>query len=147
MKALFVAGRAVLGGFFVYSGIHHFLQASKMADYVRSKNLPAPKAGVYATGAVLAGGGASLLLGVKPKLGSAALAAFLAAVSTLIHDFWRTEDPQQREKDFIDFEKNIALLGAVLALMAVEEPWPASVPIAQPGVKQRVRKAIHALAA
>jgi hypothetical protein len=42
------------------------------------------------------------------------------------------EDPQQRMNDMVNFSKNMALLGAGLALMAVEEPWPASVPVAQP---------------
>ena len=35
---------------------------------------------------------------------------------------------------------NIALLGGALALMAIEEPWPASVPVAQPGRVDRLRK-------
>jgi hypothetical protein len=34
--------------------------------------------------------------------------------------------------EMIQFSKNMALLGGALALMAVEEPWPASVPVAQP---------------
>ena len=76
-------------------------------------------------------GGASLLLGVKPKLGSAAVAGFLAGVSPVMHDFWKQQDPQQRQMEMIQFSKNMALLGGALALMSVEEPWPASVPGAQ----------------
>jgi hypothetical protein len=34
--------------------------------------------------------------------------------------------------DMINFSKNMAMLGAAVALLAIEEPWPASVPIAQP---------------
>jgi hypothetical protein len=48
-----------------------------------------------------------------------------------MHNFWSTEDPAQRMNDMINFSKNLALLGGALALMGVEEPWPASVPIAQ----------------
>jgi hypothetical protein len=48
-----------------------------------------------------------------------------------MHDFWKAEDPAQRMNDMINFSKNLALLGGALALMGVEEPWPASVPIAQ----------------
>jgi hypothetical protein len=29
----------------------------------------------------------------------------------------------------IHFSKNMALLGAAIALMGVDEPWPASVPL------------------
>jgi hypothetical protein len=49
-----------------------------------------------------------------------------------MHDFWRIEDPNQRMNDMVNFAKNMALLGAALALMGVEEPWPASLPAAQP---------------
>jgi len=84
-------------------------------------------------------GGTSILLGIKPKFGGAII-GFLAGVSPLMHDFWRAEDPNQRQNDMINFAKNLALLGGATALMAVEEPWPASVPVAQPGAKERLRR-------
>jgi hypothetical protein len=87
---------------------------------------------VTATGAAMIIGGASILLGIKPKLGTAAIIGFLAGVSPVMHDFWRIEDPNQRINDMVNFAKNMALLGAALALMGVEEPWPASLPAAQP---------------
>ena len=98
-----------------------------------------PEAAVTVSGALLTLGGASILLGVKPKVGAAAIVGFLAGVSPVTHDFWRVEDPNQRMNDMINFGKNIALGGA-LALMAIEEPWPASVPVAQPGRVDRLRK-------
>ena len=85
-----------------------------------------------ATGAALIFGGASLLLGIKPKMGGMAIAGFLAGVSPVMHNFWKQQDPQQRQTEMIQFAKNMALLGSAFALIGVEEPWPASVPIAQP---------------
>ena len=46
-----------------------------------------------------------------------------------MHDFWRQEQSEQRMHDLINFTKNLALAGGAMALMAVEEPWPASVPV------------------
>jgi len=43
--------------------------------------LPMPDAAVTASGVALTLGGASLMLGVKPALGAAAVAGFLAGVS------------------------------------------------------------------
>ena len=131
MKAPFVLGRFLFGGFFLYSGINHFRQREAMTQYVKSKNVPTPDVAVMATGAALTIGGASLLLGIKPKLGAAAVAGFLAGVSPIMHDFWTQQDPQQHQMEMIQFSKNMALLGGALALMSVEEPWPASVPVAQ----------------
>jgi len=103
-----------------------------MAEYAKAKNVPLADIAVPATGAALIAGGSSILLGIKPKLGALAIVGFLASVSPTMHDFWKQEDPGQRMNDMINFGKNMALLGAAVALMAVEEPWPASVPVAQP---------------
>ena len=132
MKSPFLLGRLMFGGFFLYNGINHLKQRKQLAQYASSKNVPKPEFAVVASGVALLLGGASLLLGVKPKLGAAMVAGFLAGVSPVMHDFWRAEDPNQRMNDMINFSKNLALLGGALALMGVEEPWPASIPMAQP---------------
>jgi uncharacterized membrane protein YphA (DoxX/SURF4 family) len=85
-------------------------------------------------------GGASILSGVKPKLGTLAIMGFLAGVSPMIHDFWSHQDPSQRQAEMVNFTKNLALLGGALALMGVEEPWPVSVPVAQPDAMERARR-------
>src|ERR1051326_771607 len=132
MKVPFLLGRLIFGGFFLYNGIHHFMERKQLAQYTAAKDVPMPDAAVLASGAALTIGGGSILLGIKPKWGALAIIGFLAGVSPIMHDFWRMEDPQQRQNDMINFAKNMALLGAGLSLMAVEEPWPASVPVAQP---------------
>lgn len=120
MKALFVIGRMIFGGFFLYNGINHFQQHPGLAQYAGAKNVPNPEIAVSASGALLAAAGASLVLGLKPKLGAAGIVAFLATVSPVMHDFWSHEDPQQRTGDMIHFGKNMALLGAALALMGAK---------------------------
>lgn len=122
MKASYLLGRLIFGGYFLYSGIHHFQETESMAQYAGSKGVPAPELAVKATGAALIFGGTSVLLGVKREWGAAAIASFLAGVSPVMHDFWKQADPQQRQNDMINFGKNIALLGASLALMGVEKP-------------------------
>jgi putative oxidoreductase len=147
MKIPFLLGRAVFGGFFVYNGIHHLQQRKALAQYAGSKKVPLPEVAVTATGAMMIAGGASILLGVKPKYGALAIAAFLAGVSPVMHDFWKAEDPGQRMNDMTNFSKNVALLGAAVALLGVEEPWEASVPLARPDLGGRVRAFQRRLAA
>jgi hypothetical protein len=48
-----------------------------------------------------------------------------------MHDFWSVQDPNQRMNEMVHFSKNLALLGSALALMGIDEPWPASVPVGQ----------------
>lgn len=140
MKAPFVIGRALLGGFFLYNGINHFRQADVMAAYAKSKKVPVAKAGVLASGAMLTVGGASLLLGTKPKLGVAAIIGFLVGISPIMHDFWNVEDPQQRQNEMINFSKNMALAAAALAIAGVEEPWPVSLSTEKPTRLERIRR-------
>jgi uncharacterized membrane protein YphA (DoxX/SURF4 family) len=118
-----------------------------MAPYAESKGVPAPELAVKLSGIPLILGGASLLLGAKPKLGTLAILGFLAGVSPIMHDFWRTEDPEKRMNDMINFTKNMALAGGALALMGVDEPWEAAVPVGQPTLTDKARKLARKVAA
>lgn len=145
MRIPFLIGRAMFGGFFIMSGIKHFQQQKQMAQYAAAKKVPKPDLVVKATGAMLVVGGTSILLGIKPKLGTLAVLGFLAGVSPVMHDFWN-EDAEQRMNDMINFTKNMALAGGAMALMAVEEPWPASVPVLAPkkNIVQRILREVAA---
>jgi putative oxidoreductase len=124
-------GRAIFGGFFLYNGINHFLNREMMRGYSASKGVPYPEAAVAGSGAMLVLGGLSLLAGVRPKLGTSLIGAFLLGVTPKMHGFWNVQDPQQRLVEQINFSKNLALLGGALIAAAVPEPWPARVPLAR----------------
>jgi len=140
MRTPFLLGRLIFGGYFIFSGINHFKQTRELADYAAAKNVPSPDLAVRVTGATLIAGGASILLGIKPKLGTAAIIGFLAGVSPVMHDFWKQEEPERKMNDMINFTKNMALVGGAMALMGVEEPWPASVPVSKPTARDRAKK-------
>ena len=120
MKALYLLGRVILGGYFLSSGLHHFQQREQMTQYAAAKGVKPPDVAVVATGTMLVGGGASLLLGMKPSLGALTVLGFLAAVSPQMHDFWNIQEPQQRQAEMINFTKNVALMGAMLAVVGAE---------------------------
>src|SRR5206468_12454295 len=82
---------------------------------------------VPASGAMILTGGLSVVAGVKPRQGLALIIGFLVPVSLQMHRFWEVEDPAQRMSEMINFTKNMALVGAALALMQIEEPWPIGV--------------------
>jgi putative oxidoreductase len=122
MKASYLLGRMIFGGYFLYAGIHHMQETESMAQYAAAKGVPAPELAVKGTGIALIAGGSSVLLGLKREWGAAAIAAFLATVSPMMHDFWKQQDPGQRQNEMINFGKNMALLGASLALMGMQKP-------------------------
>jgi uncharacterized membrane protein YphA (DoxX/SURF4 family) len=147
MKTPFLLGRVVFGGYFLYNGINHLRQAKFMAPYAESKGIPQPELAVKVSAIPLILGGASLLLGVKPKFGAAAILGFLAGVSPVMHDFWNKQDENEKMNDMINFGKNLALAGGALALLGVDEPWEASVPVQRPRLSQRVKKMARKIAA
>lgn len=147
MKTVFLLGRIIFGGFFLYSGLHHFQDKKQLAQYASAKNVPMPEMAVAASGALLMLGGASVLLGVKPKVGTLAIMTFLAGVSPVMHDFWATQDSERRQNDMVHFMKNMAMLGGAMALMGMDEPWPVSVPIGQPDRLERVKRYVRRIAA
>jgi uncharacterized membrane protein YphA (DoxX/SURF4 family) len=131
MRALHILGRTIFGGFFAYSGINHLQNSEGMAQYASVKGVPAAQQAVQATGAMLLAGGLSIMAGLKPRQGLAMIVAFLVPVSLKMHRFWEEQDPQKRQTEMIQFMKNMALVGASLALLQLDEPWPASVDAAR----------------
>jgi putative oxidoreductase len=146
MKAPFLIGRLLFGGFFLYAGINHLMKAKEMGAYAESKGVPNGELAVATSGIPLVAGGASVLLGVKPHYGTMFILGFLAGISPIMHDFWNQKDPGQRQTEMISFMKNMALAGGALALMGVEEPWEASV-ARGPSLVHKVRKIGRTLAA
>ena len=131
MGALFFLGRAMFGGYFAWNGLNHFLNQQTMSQYAAAKGVAAPETAVPASGAMILAGGVSVLAGIKPRQGLALIVGFLVPVSLQMHRFWEVEDPSQRMSEMINFSKNMALTGAALALMQLDEPWPISVDAAR----------------
>jgi putative oxidoreductase len=127
MTRAFLIGRVVSGCFYLMSAWNHFSHVGTLAKYVGAHGVPLPTVAVLAAGVLLLIGGLSLLLGVFPRLGVAALIVFFVPVTLVMHAFWNDQDPVQRMNDFVNFTKNIALVGSTLMFLAVPQPWPYSI--------------------
>ena len=122
--AALLAGRAIFGGYFLYSGLNHFLKQDMLTEYARAKGVPAPAAAVAGSGLLLLAGGLSILTGTRPKMGAGLIATFLLGVSPQMHAFWNESEPERRMHEMVNFTKNMALVGATLIAAAHPEPWP-----------------------
>jgi uncharacterized membrane protein YphA (DoxX/SURF4 family) len=120
MRIIHGLGRAIFGGFFLYNGINHLKNAEALAGYAAAKQVENPLLSVKASGVLMTAAGAALALGLAPRLGALGVAGFLAAASPKMHDFWNVEDPGQRQSEMIQFSKNMALLGAAIALLGLD---------------------------
>lgn len=123
-ESVLLIGRLLFGGYFVYNGLNHLRNLKMMAGYTASKGVPSPALLVVLSGLLILLGGLSVILGLYPTWGLAAIAIFLVVVTPVMHRYWELTEPMQRVGEFVNFTKNLALLGAALALMAVSQPWP-----------------------
>ena len=126
MEYLFLLGRVLFAGIWFVNALNHFQNASMMAGYVASKGVPAPKLAVLGSGAMMLFGGLSMLLGLYPTWGIVCLTVFLVPATLIMHNFWADRDPSARLHNFINFQKNAALLGALWMINMVPQPWPLS---------------------
>ncbi|HZP47764.1 MAG TPA: DoxX family protein [Vicinamibacterales bacterium] len=127
MRPLYLLGRAIFGGYFLYNGLNHFLNREMMSQYAAAKGVAAPDAAVASSGAMLLAGGLSVITGLKPRQGIAAIVGFLIPVSLQMHRFWEEQNPERRMAETVNFTKNMALVGASLMLLQLEHPWPVSI--------------------
>jgi uncharacterized membrane protein YphA (DoxX/SURF4 family) len=126
MKTAFLMGRIIVGGFFLYNGVDHFVNRAMLSGVTASKGIPYPDIAVLASGVLLLIAGVSFLLGWKPIVGIVAVTVFLLPVSISMHAFWK-EAGAARMADMANFAKNIALLGAAWMFAAIPRPWIAGV--------------------
>lgn len=126
MEYLFLVGRILYGGFFVNAGINHFRHLGMMSQFAGMRGVPAPKAGVIVSGLLVFVGGFCIILGCVPAFGVACIVLFLVPVTWFMHKFWVETDQMGRINQRVNFEKNVALLGGALMLLAISQPWPLS---------------------
>ena len=122
----YLAGRVLLGGFFIISGLRHFQHLPMMAGFTASKGVPAARLAVIISGLMIIVGGISILLGVRPHWGIALVSAFLVPVTFIMHQYWKHTDPMMKINDQVNFMKNLAILGASWILLLMPQPWPMS---------------------
>lgn len=129
MDALFLIGRILFSALFLMSGVGHFMRLEQMVQYTKAYGVPVPKLAVLGTGVLLLLGGLSVLLGFYPTIGLIALIVFLVPTSLMMHRFWGLTDPMQRQMQMVQFQKNMALVGAALMLLVLaqmQKSWPLS---------------------
>jgi uncharacterized membrane protein YphA (DoxX/SURF4 family) len=125
MDFIVLIGRILLAAIFIGSAYGHLTQTDAMGGYAQSKGVPSARLAVQVSGVLILLGGVMVLLGIWPDLGALFLFVFLIPTALLMHAFWKETDPQARQMEMVQFQKDIALAGGALlafALFASAEP-------------------------
>lgn len=106
-------GRLFLTAIFLSSGLNKVLQWENTAAYMTAQGMPLVPLFLFGAIALELGGGLSVLLGWKARIGALALVVFLVPATFIFHAFWTFPEAQQQTQ-MIMFMKNWAILGALL---------------------------------
>jgi putative oxidoreductase len=112
-----LVGRILLAAIFIMSGFNKIGGFEGTAGYIASKGLPLPQVLTAATILVELGGGILLVLGWKARWAALAIAVFTLLAAFFFHNYW-TYPEAQRMEQYINFWKNIAIVGGMLAVFA-----------------------------
>jgi len=107
------------GLLFLASAVGHLTRIRMMAGYAASRGVPAAVPATIGSGLLILGGGLSVLLGIWADLGALLLVVFLVSTAVLMHAFWKESDAQARQMEMVQFQKDLALAGAALMLLAL----------------------------
>lgn len=108
------AGRVLFALIFLQSVPLHFSEAG--VRYAASQGVPAASLLVPLSGVVAFVGGLSVALGYFARVGALLLALFLIPVTLMMHAFWAIPEPDAARMQYVQFLKNVALLGATLLI-------------------------------
>ncbi len=114
MDVLVFIGRVIFGLFLLSSGVKHFTGYQGLKGFASFKKLPTPGASVVVSGLLLVFGGVTALAGWLLPYGMIAAALFLLLASVTLHNYWVETDPAGRSGQQVNFNKNLALMGAAL---------------------------------
>jgi len=113
-----LGGRFLLSLIFLMSGTMKLMNWSGMEAYMAGHGMVAVP--LLLAGAVLfeIGGGLSLLLGFRTRLGALALFLFLIPTTLIFHNFWAHQGEAMQDQ-MQHFLKNVTIMGGLLTVAAV----------------------------
>ena len=117
--------RLLIAVIFLMSAVGNKIpQFQQTAEYMASEGIPNPKFALFGAIGLLLIGGLSVITGAWTRIGAAFLFVFLGAATFYFHDFLNVADAAMRQAQTIQFMKNLAIAGGLLALMAFGGgPW------------------------
>jgi uncharacterized membrane protein YphA (DoxX/SURF4 family) len=122
MRCLRFVARLTFAWIFIASGYDVLRKPGRRTDLVaKAVPVPEPELLVRLNGGLMVAGGTALALGFKPRLAALELAATLVPTTYVGHQFWKQSDPAARRSQRVHFDKNVSLIGGLLAFALTED--------------------------
>ena len=114
---LALIGRILIAYLFIPAGFGKLMGFAGTVGYITSAGLPLPQVAAVIAIIVELGFGIALLVGFQTRWAALGLALFTVAAALFFHKYWAVPDAMKMMQT-INFNKNIAIAGGLLALAA-----------------------------
>ncbi|WP_414463020.1 DoxX family protein [Hyphomicrobium sp. B1] len=110
-------GRVLLGGFFVYAGVHHFFIMPPLTAMVAARGIPYPRLVLIVGSLFQIVAGALFVLNIFTAAAAFGLIVFTIAASVMLLNFWNMDEPM-RQTAKTAWQTNAAIVGGLLIAAA-----------------------------
>lgn len=114
---LLVLGRLLLGGFYVYAGVHHFFIMPPLTAMISARGIPFPRIVLVAGSLFQIVAGALFVLNICTAAAAFGLIVFTIAASVMLLNFWDMDEPM-RQTAKTAWQTNTAIVGGLLIAAA-----------------------------
>ena len=115
-KALYLAGRILLGLYFIVPGMMKVMNFGGTAEYMATHGMIFIPFFLTLTIILQLAGGSCLVIGYRQQQVSFVLAGLVLVISVVMHNFWAMEEGLQRAHETQNFIKNMAIMAGLLVL-------------------------------
>ena len=122
MRVSWLVTRLAIGAPFVWLGYEAVKEPGARVKMATDFGIPEEygEIAVRANGAAMVLGGVSVITGLLPHLGAAAVVGSMIPTTLAGHAFWKDTDPKQRKLNTIQFLKNVGMVGGLLAVVSAK---------------------------
>lgn len=117
-KEILFVGRLLLGGAFIFAGVRNIQNRAFVAQLMGARGVPQAPIVLWLGIVVQIAAGVLLIAGVCTAASAALLLLFLIAATPMFHNFWDYQPGPDRVAKINGVVGNVALAGAILALIA-----------------------------
>ena|SRR5215469_11051077 len=115
---LLLLGRLLLAVLFIPSGYGKLLDLARFGSVLASRGVPMGTAAAPVAAAVEFLGGLVILLGFKTRWAALLMIGFTIVASLISHRYWEFTDAAARTAQYINFWKNMSIIGGFVLLLA-----------------------------
>jgi putative oxidoreductase len=114
---LLVLGRVLLGGFYVYAGVHHFFIMPPLTAMISARGIPFARIVLILGSLFQIVAGALFILNIFTVAAALGLIVFTIAASIMLLNFWDMDEPM-RQTAKTAWQTNTAIVGGLLIAAA-----------------------------